>query len=80
MQSGIDPIDENPLTGQSYEFEMICRMPINSMESSEKFLIVGGVGLIVGVDWNTIIDSSFGENSNIEPLSISWNINVPSPK
>jgi len=55
-------------------------MQINSMESGEKFLIIGGVGLIVGVDWETIIDSNFGENSKIEPLSISWSINIPSPK
>lgn len=80
LQSGIDPMDENPLTGQSYGFEMISRMPINSMESGEKFLIVGGVGLIIGVDWDTIIDAGFGENTKIEPLTISWNINVPSPK
>lgn len=81
LQSGIDAVDENPLTGQQpREFEMISRMPVNSMESGEKFLIVGGVGLIVGVDWDTIVDGGFGENSDIEPLSISWNINVPSPK
>jgi len=55
-------------------------MQINSMESGEKFLIVGGVGLIVGVDWDTIIDNNFGENSKVEPLSISWSINIPSPK
>lgn len=73
-------MDENPMTGQSYEFEMISRMPINSMESGEKFLIVGGVGLIIGVDWDTVIDAGFGENTKIEPLTISWNINVPSPK
>lgn len=50
------------------------------MESGEKFLIVGGVGLIVGVDWDTIIENSFSENSKIQPLSISWSINIPSPK
>jgi len=50
------------------------------MESGEKFLIIGGVGLIVGVDWDTIIDNNFSENSKVEPLSITWSINIPSPK
>lgn len=66
--------------GRSYGFEMIRKMQINSMESGEKFLIIGGVGLIVGVDWDTIINNNFGESSKIEPLSISWSINIPSPK
>jgi len=48
------------------------------MESGEKFLIVGSIGLIVGVDWDTIIDNNFGPK--IEPLRISWSINIPSPK
>lgn len=73
-------IDEKVSAGQSYRFEMVCKMQINSMESSEKFLIIGGVGIIVGVDWDTIIDINFTENSKIEPLNINWSINIPSPK
>lgn len=81
MQSGNDFKDQNKSAGgRSYEFEMIRKMQINSMESGEKFLIIGGVGLIVGVDWDTIIDNNFSENSKVEPLSISWSINIPSPK
>ncbi|KAL4107331.1 hypothetical protein QTP88_017693 [Uroleucon formosanum] len=81
LQSGIDFKDQNLSAGSRfYEFEMIRKMQINSMESGEKFLIIGGVGLIVGVDWDTIIDNNFGENSKVEPLSISWSINIPSPK
>lgn len=72
--------DDSTSTSRSNRFEMIRKMQINSMESGEKFLIIGGVGLIVGVDWETIIDSNFGENSKIEPISISWSINIPSPK
>jgi len=81
LQSGIDFQDQNlSVGGRSYEFEMIRKMQINSMESGEKFLIIGGVGLIIGVDWDAIIDNNFDENSKIEPLSISWSINIPSPK
>lgn len=80
LLSGINAKDEQLSAGQSYRFEMIRKMQINSMESGEKFLIIGGVGLIVGVDWDTIIDNNFCENSKIEPLSISWSINIPSPK
>lgn len=80
LQSGISVKEEHLSAGLSYRFEMIRKMQINSMESGEKFLIIGGVGLIVGVDWDTIIDNNFGENSKIEPLSISWSINIPSPK
>lgn len=80
LQSGIEVKDENASTGRSYGFEMIRKMQINSMESGEKFLIIGAVGLIVGVDWDTIIDNNFDENSKIEPLSINWSINIPSPK
>lgn len=80
LTSGIDDKDKNLIAGQSYGFEMIRKMQINSMESDEKFLVIGGVGLIVGVDWDTIIDNNFGLNSKIQPLSISWSINIPSPK
>lgn len=80
LQSGIEVKDENLSAGNSYQYEMIRKMQINSLESSEKFLIIGGVGLIVGVDWDTIIDINFGENSKIELLSITWSINIPSPK
>lgn len=80
LQSGIDVNDQNLSAGQCNRYEMIRKMQINSMESGEKFLIIGGVGLIVGVDWDTIIDVNFGGNSKIEPLSISWSINIPSPK
>lgn len=80
LQSGIDVTDQNVSAGQSNRYEMIRKMQINSMESGEKFLIIGGVGLIIGVDWDTIIDVNFGENSKIEPLCINWSINIPSPK
>lgn len=80
LTSGIDVKDERSKAGRSYGFEMIRKIKINSMESDEKFLIIGGVGLIVGVDWDTIIDNNFSVNSKVEPLSISWSINIPSPK
>jgi len=75
-----DNKDQDLSIGRFYEFEMIRKMRINSMESGEKFLIIGGIGIIVGVDWDTIIDNNFGENSKIKPLRISWSINIPSPK
>lgn len=78
LQSGVDSQQQN--ASRSYGFEMIRKMKINSMESGEKFLIIGGTGLIVGVDWDTIIDNNFCYNSKNEPLSISWSINIPSPK
>ncbi|VVC36262.1 Hypothetical protein CINCED_3A014929 [Cinara cedri] len=80
LHSGIDDNDENVSAGQSYRFEMIQKMQINSMESNEHFLIIGGVGVIVGVDWDTVINNNFSENRKIGPLKISWNISIPPPK
>lgn len=72
--------EENVSAGQSYGFEMVHKMKINSLESGEKFLIIGGVGIIIGVDWDSIIDINFSENSKIQALNINWSINIPSPK
>lgn len=80
LQCAIDDKDQDLSVGRSYKFEMIRKMQINSMESGEKFLIIGGIGLIAGVDWDTIIDNNFDDSSEIEPLRISWSINIPSPK